>query len=360
MRDRILIVRHGPGRGRIPSYGQHILDWIAAERPNLASHVKLHETGTGPADLGDVGAVFFWLADPLQIKYPACYEEALAIQQEAERRGCPVLNRPTSLAKYGKAVQSQRLSEAGVPTPQAVRVRDRAELRDYADEFGYPLLLRGDQSFSGEGTVIVKTERDLDSMVWAELPGSVVATPLIDIRAEFRKTEKGSLWAHCFHKKRVLVIGNQCVADSLYFSRTPVVGPDTSIYARVYRRQSWLRRRGRLGRRAAKYVGRGRTCRQALEFEREFVESPVQQADFFLRAASALELDFAGIDFASLPGGRVILWEANPYPFIPSVKSNLLSRSRRSAEKLLGIYQAFAKCLEGLLDSDLATPVLPP
>ena len=118
----ILIVRHGPGRGRIPGYCEHVLEWIRSERRDLGARVRVHETGSGPVELDGVSAVFFWLADPLEIRYPDCYAEAMGIQEEAARRSIRVLNPPWALAEYGKSHQHGRWAAAGIQTPEVRRV----------------------------------------------------------------------------------------------------------------------------------------------------------------------------------------------------------------------------------------------
>jgi len=351
LHNTILIVRHGPGRGRITGYCEHVLDWLRAERPDLASRVRVHETGTGPVALDDVGTVFFWLADPLQIKYPDCYEEARAIQREAERRSLPMINRPTVLASYGKDFQTRRLKAVDVPTPHAISVDSSSDLAGCVERLGLPLLVRGGQAFGQEGTLVVRRKRQLDSLKQEDLPEHAIVTGLMDVRGPQSGYPVADLWTRFYHRKRVLLIGDQCVPDSLYFARTPVVMRSMSLYGEYHSWQTRLRRYGWLGKRALGVVRRRVPVRRAAELESEFTEAPVDREDVFIKAGAALGLEFLAFDFGSLPGGDIVVWEANPYPYIPSARGNAMPHTRNSQAKVRNIYLAFARCFESLLGS---------
>jgi hypothetical protein len=86
MTETVLIVRHGPGRGRLQGYCDHVLGWIKRERPETYARIRLHETGSGAVSMEGVSGVFCWLADPLT-RYPECLEEALVIESEARGPG---------------------------------------------------------------------------------------------------------------------------------------------------------------------------------------------------------------------------------------------------------------------------------
>jgi hypothetical protein len=66
----ILIVVHGPGRGRDVPTGGVFMDRVRETDPELAARIRCHETGSAAPDLSGVGLVMFWLGDPLKEKYP--------------------------------------------------------------------------------------------------------------------------------------------------------------------------------------------------------------------------------------------------------------------------------------------------
>ncbi len=333
----------------MPQYGDHILDWLRAERPDLARRIRVHETGTAPPVLDDVRGIFFWLADPLKIKYPDCYAETLAIQEEAQRRRLPMMNRPTALANYDKAAQARRFQEAALPSPPAILIESLDDLDDCVQRFGLPLLVRGSQSFSQEGTIVLRTRRDVASVQMAGLPGRAIATPLMDVRGPRAGSEARDLWGRHYHRKRVLLIGDVCVPYSLFFARTPVVSQETSVYADY---QSWRRRfraLGRLRKPALAFAARRLGIRRALELEGEFAEAPLESEEVFRRAGACLELEFLAFDFATTPTGEIMIWEANPFPYLAAADSTFLGNWRNSEPTVRRAYRAFARGFELLL-----------
>jgi hypothetical protein len=348
LRDTVLLVRHGPGRGRIEGYCNHVLDWLGAERPELSARVRLHETGTGPAALDDISAVFFWLADPL-LDYPDCYEEAIAIQEEAERRSLPMINRPTALATYGKDFQAERFLTEDIPTPRAVSVDSVTDLADCIDRLGLPLLVRGARSFSRQGTLIVRSRHQVDSLKQDDLPEHAIVTGLVDVKGPQAGYPTHDLWSRYYHRKRVLLIGDQCVPDSLYLGKDPLLQQSSSLYRDFHSWQTRLRPYGWFGRQAIRVVRRRMGLLRAVELETEFTEAPVDADDLFKKAGAALGLEFLAFDYASLPDGSLLIWEANPYPHIPSTAGNILPHTRGVEPKVRNIYRAFARCFESLL-----------
>lgn len=350
MHNTVLIVRHGPGRGRLTGYCEHVLDWLRVERPELANRVRVHETGAGPAALDDVRAVFFWLADPL-VDYPDCYAEAIAIQEEAERRSLPVINRPTVLATYGKHFQAKRFLAADIPTPQAVSVDNVTDLADSVDRLGLPLLVRGARSFGLQGTLIVRSRRQIASLKQEDLPEDAIVTGFVDVRGPQAGYPTKDLWTRYYHRKRVLLIGDQCVPDSLYLGKDPLLQQSSSLYGDYHSWQARMRPYGWFGKQAIRLIRRNMGLQRAVELESEFTTAPVVAGDLFKKAGASLGLEFLAFDFASLPGGNIVIWEANPYPHIPSARGNILPRTRNTQRKVRNVYLAFSRCFESLLGS---------
>lgn len=107
-RPKLLLVRHGPGRGRFVNYANAWIRRAEGRRPGLYRRMVIHETGEKPPSLEGVGAVVFLLADPLRERYPDCYEEARRIADEAQARGLPLVNAPDALSNTIKTVQASR------------------------------------------------------------------------------------------------------------------------------------------------------------------------------------------------------------------------------------------------------------
>ena len=346
MTGNVLIVRHGPGRGRLQGYCDHVLEWIKRERPETCARVRVHETGSGEASLEGVAGVFCWLADPLE-GYPECLKETLRIETEARERDIPVLNRPSVLASYGKAYQAERFAAGGFPSPPARIIQGREDLDRCIEDLGLPVMLRRNYSYAQQGVTLVRTRRDISSVRFGDASQPLVATPLLDTRAGPRR----SVWSRCFHKKRVLLIGDRCIQDSLYFSRDVLVAQNTSLYQDFLNRRNELRSRGRIGRRVARLLGKGRRLREAIAEERRYLESDLSDASVFRSAGRALDLEFVAFDYAQPPGERPLIWEANPYPFLPSAKNNVLRKKRAARIKVERVCKAFADSFESLLSA---------
>ncbi len=345
----ILVVRHGSQSGRIPRYCDHVVRWLRAERPHLGNQIRIHETGSGPADLSDVQAVFFWLGDPLEILYPECFSESLGIETEADRWSLRVLNRPSVLARYGKFFHYRRLAAAGIDTPAVRRIGSAGDLQEAAQELGLPLLIRGDYSFGQKGTRIISNERQLASTDMELLPADPVASHLLDVRDRERSIGRDRVWSRYYHRKRVILVGGECAPYSLMFSRVPVVGQHVSEYERVYRWRRRLRPYGRPGKQAVSAVQRVIGLQSMLSCEKEFLDRPAEDPDLFRRASAALGLEYLAFDYATVPGEGTVIWEANPYPFLPAAGNTLLHHTRNQARNTERIYHAFASTFSDLL-----------
>ena len=52
------------------------------------------------------------------------------------------------------------------------------------------------------------------------------------------------------------------------------------------------------------------------------------------RAVRELGLDFAAVDYSIRPDGSPILWEANPYFYLPAGQASVLSTERHAVERV--------------------------
>lgn len=99
----LLIVIHGKDRGRPIWVMEAMLGYARQKNPRLAARLRVHETGGDFPALDNVAAIFFYLADPLEAFFPACYAEATAIAEEARRRGIRILQDPEALSVTQKS-----------------------------------------------------------------------------------------------------------------------------------------------------------------------------------------------------------------------------------------------------------------
>jgi len=340
-RGEILILRHGPGRGRDVETLEPALARLAGAKPHLLSAIRFHETGSSAAPaLDGVRAVFFWLADPLRERYPACFEEAQEIALRARARGIRLVNPPETLSHTIKSEQAARWVEAGIPTPRHVTFADRAELESKLPEFDRGGLLKADLLHAQRGMwAFASGAEALRSLDQRKIvyPGAIAE--FVDTRAGFGATRPGSVWSRYFHKKRVLVLGDVVSPRSVLFSENPIVGLKTCTFRPP---EGWRR------------VGYSLhpTVRACIRADRAWWETGGEHHDVMRQAAKALGLDICGIDYASTADGGVVLWEANPFFKLPLRRSYFLPRQRGFEPRYRGFVRELGDFLEGLL----ATP----
>jgi hypothetical protein len=336
----VLVVRHGPGRGRLEGYMEPALDFIRRARPDVARRLRLHATGGAPPDLDGIRAVLFWLADPLS-HYPACHAEALRIAAEARARGIRLANPPEALLHSIKSVQARLWEAAGIPTPRHWRYGDRAGLLALLARSAYPLLVRADEEHSQTHMHVCRSRAEAERIPDRRLayPGAVAE--FVDVRAAHAVSDSGSLWAHLYHKKRLFVLGRIVRTNHIFFSRQPIVSEESSLF---YRYTGWRAPLAAFSRVAF-------TTRACIDADNAYWAMGEEEPDLMRQAAAALGLDYLAIDYATLPGGRVILWEANPYFYLPPLAHLALPRQRHTADRLASFYGAIA---DFLIDLDAA------
>ena len=345
--SQILIVRHGPGRGRNPGYLDAVLEYFEQQAPDFYSRIGLHATGSPkPPDLSNVRAVLFWLGDPLRESYPECFAEAQEIVADAQARGIRSLNRPEALSNTIKTRQSEIWKSAGILTPAHTEFQTREELLELGETHSYPLIVKGNQMHAQKGMHFCRSFEELERIPHAALrfPGAVAE--FIETRAGYETARPGSVWSRYYHKKRTILFGDLVHPRHVFFSDHPVVGIKTSIL----KSYAFSRRKNHLGWIADWRLKRHPEHQQCLAEDYAFYSAPPEAPEVMRLAARSLGLDVLGIDYSTLADGRVVLWEANPYFDLPGPRKYILPKQRHFEERFHGFYAAFREFLEGLLD----------
>jgi len=325
----ILLVRHGPGRGRIPNYLFQILDALS---PAVRERIRLHFTGAAAPDLDGVAAVVFWLADPLREHYPACFAEAIAIAETARARGLRIVNPPEALSNTRKSVQARLWREAGLPTPAQRRFESRAELEEVVAATPFPLLVRGDELHGREGTHLCRTRKDVTRLNGLCLPGAVAL--FVDTRAGWRRARPDSAWARFFHKKRVFVLGDVVKTNHVFLSKAPLVSMANSTFR--FCGKLWRKR-------PLEFLTARKAYDECLAIDYDYWAGEPEDPELMRRAVRALGLDFAAVDFSCTADGGIVLWEANPHFDLPPWFRNVAPGPRRLEERHAGLHRAFER-----------------
>jgi len=337
----LLIVRHGPGRGRDYPYLQSCLEHLEQRMPELFKRIRLHETGSPEPSLSGVRAVMFWLADPLRDFYPECFEEAMRIAQHAEQEDIPVFQHPESLSNATKSRVSRAWKEAGIPTPDLVHFRDREELDRRISEVSFPAVLRPDNLYSQIGTHWLRDVTELNRIIdnWNYYPGTLAE--FVNIRRPYRDLEDGSVWARFFHKKRLYVFGDIVRTTHVFFSRSPIVGMKNSIF---YNYRQYLIDNTKAPRELEE------DCAACLRADIEYWESREDNPELLRKAVHTLGLDIAALDYSSFPDGSTMLWEANPYFHLEPWQQAVLPRRRRTDIRIPSFYDSIGEFCHSLLE----------
>lgn len=351
----LLLVRHGPGRGRPVPTLEHALDFLKSEQPELYQRVRIHSTGSGQApDLEGIKAVWFWLGDPLKVFYPECYAEAqdMMVSAVTADRDIRFINDPDSLSRTEKSTQLSMLQAAGFRVARHAGFETQEELHAIAADFPFPAILRADQTHSLKGLHIVQ---DIDQLVAfarrkIELPGTLVE--MIDTRQTPNGLNEHSIWTSLFHKKRVLVLGDRVDRRSVLFSKSPIVKLQTCTFKGPSRHL-------RCARLPNPFPVTGRQIRhpggwrdQSVEADNHWWMEGGDDEDRLLEAARCLGLGCAALDYSTLPGGELIIWEANPYFYMPDEKQYLLASARMFKRRRQAAHEAFAGFIQALVDGD--------
>ena len=324
-RFKIVFVTHGEGRGRTVATDQAFMDRLQQSDPDLVGQTRIHRTGSGPFDFRDVGLVVFWLGDPLRQKYPKCYAEAVQIEATASLYGIPVLNSPFGLRNTTKAGQARIWNETGMPSAYAAVADSADALPAVASQVGFPCIIRSDDVHCQRDVVIARNEADARrAAAKCMFPAAVIT--LVDVQGAWRaKGDETSLFSQYHHKARAFVFGGEVKASHLFFSTDRIVGLSTSVFAREDTPRRNFTRRFGLG---ASLVSR------MIDADLAHFEAPVAHADQLVKAVAALGLDFAAVDYSILPDGRPVIWEANPYFYLPSGEQSVFSAERQAVRRV--------------------------
>jgi hypothetical protein len=334
----ILIVRHRIGRGLSPHHMGPALRHLQQHRPDVHRRLVFHRTNKPTPSLERIGAVVFWLRDPLRVRSPDCYAQAVRIAEAAKRRSIRLINPPDVLSDFGKSRQARLWRQAGIPTPDVERFETLESLRDGAARLDFPLMIRADEEHKQHGARVVNDRDALLNLTASQLVFPCAVSPLIDVRSGYRVTAPNSAFAKLFHKKRLIVANDAIRTKHTLFSENPIVCASTSLFAS--KGQFW----GFESPFPLLPLHKECVAHDLAYWQREEEHSVLMR-----KACGALGLSYAAIDYSNLADGTPILWEANPVFAMPQLKDIMLPRRRRAAERIESYYGVIGKFLNELL-----------
>ena len=213
-----------------------------------------------------------------------------SISDFADRLGLPVLNHPRKAAETTRQKNAARLG--GIPNfkiPRLIRFAYQSKTREQSvrlvsEAIGFPVIIRGPFSQKGLGAEKIDSPEDLSRHL-ANLPDAqLYAIEYVD----------NAVAPGAYRKIRAAVIGEEIFISHVHF------GPRWNVHRE---RDPEKLREFDLDRSLADHAAR------MISAPDETLGRPAIAALHEIRRR--IPLDFYGIDFDILPGGRVLFFEAN-------------------------------------------------
>jgi hypothetical protein len=263
-----------------------ILEWTRKHHPDLSPLFRVRSLPCPFPRLEDVVVYHPWLQDPVQAWSMNAYLLADRLAQKCDARGIPVINRVDRLTNASKSNGARIIGETGLRTPRIVPIVDREEFNETLMGVGLPLFVRDDWGHQG---VMLRADtleeaRRLDISRFTR----PIAVELIDL-----PDDKG-----LYRKYRYVAAGDIGISHHVLFTT------------------GWIAR------------GKIRVLNdETRAIELAYCDAPDPNHDAFQKARRALGLDLLAIDYGYDREGRVIVWEANPFPFFHFSKGGLVFRN---------------------------------
>jgi hypothetical protein len=355
---KILLARHGKGRGGIPlrASGRNVaramltgarltrpriwdqlLRYLEVHDRELLSRIVLWETGEPMPDLSAIRAVVFRLQDPLKERFPDCFRDASALADRSRRAEIRIVNPPEALSNSIKSTQSRLWQEHDIPTPEALPFGNLEEMQSVADHVSFPVFIRSEQQHAQHKMLQVASRGDINKISRDQVMFPGCLSHFIDTRESYRREYPSSEFANFFHKKRVWVVGDRVQRSHLFFGDSPIVGASSSTFSHYRSLNPVTRMRGRL------------RCRRHAQIDYDFFQESEPDADLFVRATKALGLDIAAIDYSSFADGSHVLWEANPRFALEQWPIDLLGSQRHTKERYAALYEVLYEFIHSLI-----------
>lgn len=268
---RLLIVRHAAKNWYV---FRDYLAWLQREFPEVRARFEFRLLPFRPADWSRYALHALWAGDTIAQWSPRGFNQAKELLDQCDQFGVPVINRVDQLANAAKALGAKLIRSTGIRTPQMVRIHNPQRFcRDFAG-LAFPLLIREDRGH-GQPTAFVASPDELRKLD-LERYREPIACEFIDVR-----DPRDGL----YRKYRYLAAGEMGLPKHLIINDHWEVRPQRRVQTDATRRE-----------------------------ELAFLHEPDPNHALLQRARRALGLDVIGFDYSYDAQGRVVVWEANPYP----------------------------------------------
>ncbi|NQT16885.1 MAG: hypothetical protein HQ582_29275 [Planctomycetes bacterium] len=267
---RFLVVRHS---GKQPYRYRYFLDWLAEEFPEVRARFELRLLPCRIRDWAGYALHVPWLQDPVEEWTPWGYRQSLRVAAECDENGIPIINRVDRLSNSIKSIGARLMRRAGVRTPRIFTIDNVARFREDCGGLELPLLIREDRGH-GKPTFLIERASDLDRAPLARF-SHPIAVEYVDVQAP----------DGLYRKYRCMAAGETGVARHLMISNHWETRPKSRVRTDATRDEE------------LEYLNHSDPNRDALQVARR-----------------ALGLDLVAFDYSYDRLGRLVVWEANPYP----------------------------------------------
>lgn len=272
----VLVIRHHKYKRR---FYDVVLRWVEMNAPQVLSSfdvIDVDETRNWRVNLSKTRILVPWLQDPVQDWSPTLFSRMLEFQNECDARDIRVFNRVEHLTNASKSVAPRLVSLAGLKMARTVEIADRDEfIRDFGG-LRFPILVRDDWGHD-KGLVRVDSP-DLVHEIDLSKFARPVATEIIDARSPSDGL---------FRKFRYFACADIGISHHLQVSGNWVTRGGDRIFTDDTRAE-----------------------------ELTYIAEPDPHHTRFQAARRALKLDLVAFDYGYGPDGKVIVWEANPFPYV--------------------------------------------
>lgn len=268
---KILTLRH-PNRN--PDFYQVFLDWVQNNYPRYLSLFELRLLPCQPSEVNQYSLHIPWFQDPVQEWSETAYLQACQIEGRFNQHGTKVINPVSRLHHAGKYEGALRIASAGLGVPKMVKLHD---FEGFKRERGlaFPFFIREDWGHGGQFLRIeTVTELEQVNIKGFKRP---IAVEIIDVQSS----------DGLYRKYRYCAIGPYGISHHQLTTDHWVTRGGDRIYTEEIKNE-----------------------------ELAFIALANPHHGLFQKAKEALELDCVAFDYGYDQNGEVIVWEANPYPYI--------------------------------------------
>ena len=294
---KFLVLRHGRYK---PRRYDIILDWIAANLPEIRPYFELHQLPGRITDWSKYKLHLPWLQDPVQQWSIRAYNQACRISRQCDALNIPIINRVENLINASKSNGARIIGDAGIRTPRIVKITDFENFKKDLGGLEFPLIIRDDWGHQGP-MLLIETLAQLNNISLAGI--------IRPIAIEYINTQSEDGF---YRKYRYTITGDIGIPQSIHVQKHWQVRGEKTEYND-----------------------------SLVKEEKDYLNNPDPNQDQLVTAYNALELDFVAFDYSYDQNEKLVVWEVNPYPYLHFLEYRRLYRNKNIQKILAAITKMY-------------------